>query len=242
MMSKKSSESIPLPKIKVDSDSGRKYVMVDNKRVWLGKNVTKKNLRKFLLKWRKKKKTTKKKTKKKSTRKKKDLIFRVFGENISRSVQGDLGYSLSAKALLAAQTKPSPGVDPDKIADKIETRIVAAMPSNAMIHMNQQKPSDVYVPEIGWVSDLVFANLRRVSDAADNAIGSANKKVSSAKRRTKIAELKVEIPEAKKTFMAAARKALDEARPKNVGLSIYLKRKLEIMDSIYPVVVKSMIY
>ncbi len=57
--------------------------------------------------------------------------------------------SLSAKALLAAQTKPSPGVDPDKIADKIEARIVAAMPSNAMVHMNEQKPCDVYVPEIG---------------------------------------------------------------------------------------------
>jgi len=49
-----SEKSDKLPKIQEDPDTGRRYVMVGKKRIWLAKGVTKKTLLKFLLKLRKK--------------------------------------------------------------------------------------------------------------------------------------------------------------------------------------------
>lgn len=84
-----------LPKIREDPDTGKRYIRVDGKKIWLAKGVTQKDLVKFLLKRAKRKttkkkgkKSTRKKTKRRSTTKKKTSVTdsKPAGEATSRSV------------------------------------------------------------------------------------------------------------------------------------------------------------
>ena len=66
-----SSESMKVPKIREDSTTGKKYIVINTKKVWLGKDVTQKEIVKHLLKRKKKRaaKKLKKATKKKASKK-----------------------------------------------------------------------------------------------------------------------------------------------------------------------------
>lgn len=104
----------------IHEKDGKRYVNISGKKVWLGKDVTKKDLLKFIRKRMKskkkgtsRKKTKKKTTKKKTTKKKVVVEERKFAENVSRSFVGALPF----------QRPPEPRVDEDAIARKVEDRV-----------------------------------------------------------------------------------------------------------------------
>ena len=108
----KKKEADKLPTIYRDSKTDMRYVRISGKKVWLTPGVTKKNLLKYILRYRGLKKR-KRKAKKDADKTKKDM-----GEITSRSFAGDL----AAKALVAAQSKKEPDME------KIMKDMLALMP------------------------------------------------------------------------------------------------------------------
>jgi hypothetical protein len=100
-------KSDKLPRIRVDPDTGEKYVLLGKKKVWLDKSVTKKTLLKFLRKL-KKKAGTKKKVKTQRRRRvvEKEIVPRTFIEPTSRTIIGDTALRLASQALVNSSRPP----------------------------------------------------------------------------------------------------------------------------------------
>lgn len=117
MTAKSTAVSDKLPKIRVDVDSGKKYVIVGKKRIWLGKGVTKKTLMKFLMRRRKKMAPRKKSTKK------------ILGE-IKQAMHmpgGVKSWASDPASLLANKLAMSLSKDGKVDTDKIVNDVVAKL-------------------------------------------------------------------------------------------------------------------
>ncbi len=156
-MKKKAPKSATLPRIRIDDDTGEKYVLVGKKKVWLPVGVDKKSLRSFLSKRRKRKaaKTKKrcKKTRSKTDRKKK-VVPREIEQPSSRLLLSETALKLAAQAV----NNSSKSIDDNKLAERIEKKLLAIMPpkedtSQAVVpHNGRRKSESRSSTELGAIS------------------------------------------------------------------------------------------
>ena len=174
-----SEKSDKLPKIQEDPDTGRRYVMVGKKRIWLAKGVTKKTLLKFLLKLRKKiKKATMKK--RRSTTKKKEIKPAVFGENVARSLIGDPTFNIASRALsLASQGKPP---SDKKELEELQKKLDKLLESKK--EEEPKKEDKLVVPEKGKVGERVYSEreVRKGVDRFGKVLKSKEAEVAAAEK------------------------------------------------------------
>ena len=212
MPKKAVTKSTALPRIRIDDDSGEKYVLLGKKKVWLPHSVTnKKTLRVFLRKRRKRKAA---KTKKRSKRSRK-LLPRVFGEATSRLILGETALNLARAA-----NNSSKGIDEDKLAERLERKMLALMPA-------KEDTSKAVVR-----GDAGRSRSRREDEATHAAymgISAAEKEKNRANRerlKRKISDLKHDIGKAETKAYDEAKEALEKiSHTDGVALNTFLKQR-----------------
>jgi len=225
-----------LPKIREDPDTGRRYVMVGKKRIWLAKGVTRKTLLKFLLKLRKKNKRSTSKRRKSTTKKKVQFKPAVFGENIA--------LSLASKAIMNSQAKaPSDKKELEELQKKVDKLLETKKDDKLMIA--GAKPEDQYIDMGDGVvvrrNDLerFRVQLHAQSKEQEKKDTAAKKGVSEAEQKTAAAiknkndavkfskqtiDLERAIPVAELNLGKVGKETLEKrAKKRGKTLGVYLK-------------------
>jgi len=127
-------KKLKLPKVYMDPIKKRRYIVIGKRKIWIGKQVTMKELLKFILKAHRKRKT------KGKAKTKGEKVSRVFGDNISKTANVDV-IKLAAKEAALAQNRfdqmqkenrlmlKASEHEEDKVANKALEKLLSLMPA-----------------------------------------------------------------------------------------------------------------
>jgi hypothetical protein len=206
-------KSSKLPKIYIDAKTGKRYVKVKGKKIWIGKDVSSKDVMAFLLKRRKKTRS--------KIEKVEPLQPRMFAENVFRSFSGIPNITVNVPQTKGNAKEEKKDVDYDEIMRRLGEKLPSMMPKGVT-------DKTVAVPERPGKQNNGKVKAFGKEMTGKQIEKGVNEIVRhSEKTINRIIELNGEIPKAKEKFIKEAKSALTARanKSKEKKLSNYLKRK-----------------